>query len=79
MTINNNMNGMLAAQMELAQNAKNIASIAATVGSPELAEVSQDLTSSIVEQIPIVVAYEANAQGIKTQEAMMNTLLDIKA
>lgn len=79
MRIDNNLNGMLAAQMQLQQNAQNVASVAATVGSPELAEVASDITSDIVEQIPIVAAYEANAKGIQTQEVMMQTLLDIKA
>lgn len=79
MRIDNNLDGMLAAQMQVNQVARNIADVANTVGDPELQEVSQDLINSLVEQIPNVIAYEANAQGIKTQNEVSDMLLNIKA
>lgn len=79
MEITNNLGGMLAAQEQISQNASKIAQVANTVGDPALQEVSQDLIDAIVGQIPEVIAYEANAQGIKTQDAVLDTLLDIKA
>lgn len=79
MRVENSLNGMLAAQMQINQNAQNIADVASVVGAPELQEVSQELIDSIVGQIPQVIAYEANANGIKTQDAVMESLLNIKA
>lgn len=79
MTIDNNLNGMLAAQLQVTQNAQNIASVGVAVGSPELQEVSQDLIDSIVGMIPQVVSYEANAKGIQTQNEVSDMLLNIKA
>lgn len=79
MRIDNNLDGMLAAQMQVNQVARNVADVANTVGDPELKEVSQDLINSLVEQVPNVVAYEANAQGIQTQNEVSDMLLNIKA
>ncbi|GGD33549.1 hypothetical protein GCM10012288_04330 [Malaciobacter pacificus] len=79
MTIDNNLNAMVAAQMQVNQNAQNIASVGAAVGSSELQEVSQELIDSIVGQIPEVISYEANAKGIQTQNAVSDTFLNLKA
>lgn len=79
MTIDNNLSSMITSQMQVNQMASNIAQVANTVGDPALQEVSQDLIDSIVGQIPEVISYEANAQGIKTQNAVSDTLLNIKA
>ncbi|APW65719.1 MULTISPECIES: hypothetical protein [Arcobacteraceae] len=79
MEITNNLGGMLAAQEQVSQNASKIAQVANTVGDPALQEVSQDLIDAIVGQIPEVIAYSANAEGIKTQDAVLDTLLNIKA
>jgi hypothetical protein len=79
MTINNNLNSMLASQMQVDQMASNIAQVANTVADPGFQEVTQDLIDSIVGQIPEVISYEANAQGIQTQNAVADTLLNIKA
>jgi flagellar hook protein FlgE len=65
--------------MQVNQNAQNIASVGAAVGSSELQEVSQELIDSIVGQIPEVISYEANAKGIQTQNAVSDTLLNLKA
>ncbi len=78
MRIDNNLDGMLAAQMQVNQVAKNIADVANIVGDPALQEVSKDLINSIVEQVPNVVAYTANAQGIQTQNEVSEMLLNIK-
>ena len=79
MRIDNNLDGMLAAQMQVNQSAQNIANIANSVGDPENQEVSQELIDSIVGQIPEVISYKANAQGIETQNAVSDILLNIKA
>ena len=79
MRIDNNLNGMLAAQMQVNQTAKNVADVAIAVGDPAFKEASQDIINSLVEQIPNVVAYEANAQGIKMQNEVSDMLLNIKA
>lgn len=79
MRIDNNLDGMLAAQMQVNQVSQNLANIANTVGDPQNQEVTQDLIDSIVGQIPEIVSYKANAQGIETQNAVSDILLNIKA
>lgn len=79
MKIDNNLDSMLYAQMQVNQSAQNLANIANTVGDPENQEVTQDLINSIVEQIPQVVSYEANAKGIETQQEVSDVILNIKA
>ena len=79
MQITNNMDAMVASQAQIADNVNKIAQVANTVGDPGLQEVSQNLIDAIVGQIPEVIAYEANALGIKTQDAVLDTLLNIKA
>ncbi len=79
MQVDNHLGSMLASQMQVSQSASNIARAANAIGDPEFSEAAQDIVSSMVEQIPQVIAYEVNAQGIKMQEAALGTLLDIKA
>ena len=79
MTVNNNLNSMLSSELQLNQMASNIAQVADTVGDSEFQEVAADLIGSIVGQIPEVISYEANAQSIKTQNAVSDMLLNIKA
>lgn len=79
MEINSNIAAMASAQVQLNQNAQNISQIASAVGSPELQEVSNELIAQIVEQIPTQIAYEANAGVISTQNAVQDTLINIKA
>lgn len=79
MTINNNLNAMLASELQIGQIATNLAQISDVIADPELQEVTSDLIDSIVGQIPEVISYEANAQSIKTQSAVSDMLLNIKA
>ena len=79
MRIDNNLEGMLAAQMQINQSAQNLSEVANTVADPQFQEVTQDLIDSIVGQIPQTIAYEANAQGIQTQNEVSDILLNIKA
>lgn len=82
MTINDSatsLNGMLAAQNQINQSAQILADVANTVGDPQNMEVTQDVIDAIVGQIPQIISYEANAKGIETQSAVLETLLDIKA
>ena len=79
MTVNNNLNSMLSSELQLNQMASNIAQVADTIGDSEFQEVTADLIGSIVGQIPEVISYQANAQGIQTQNAVSDVLLSIKA
>ncbi|QKE28743.1 hypothetical protein AACT_1585 [Arcobacter acticola] len=79
MTIDNNLNSMVSSELKLNEMATNIAQVANTIGDPELQEVSADLIDSIVGQIPEIIAYSANANSIKTQNAVSDILLNIKA
>ncbi len=79
MTINNNLNSMLSSELKLNEMATNVAQVANTIGDPEFQEVTTDLIDSIVGQIPEVISYSANASSIKTQNAVSDILLNIKA
>ena len=79
MMVNNNINSMMSSELQLNQMASNIAQVANTVEDPQLQEVTADLIDSIVGQIPEVISYEANAQSIKTQNAVSDMLLNIKS
>ncbi|MDX9901251.1 MAG: hypothetical protein RBT22_07140 [Aliarcobacter sp.] len=79
MTINNNLNSMISSELQVNQMATNLAQVSNTVADPQLQEVTADLIDSIVGQIPEVISYEANAQSIKTQNAVSDMLLNIKA
>ena len=79
MTINNNLNSMLSSELKLNEMATNVAQVANTIGDPEFQEVTADLIDSIVGQIPEVISYSANVSSIKTQNAVSDILLNIKA
>ena len=79
MMVNNNINSMIASELQINQMASNIAQVANTVGEPQFQEVTADLIDSIVGQIPEVISYSANANSIKTQNAVSDILLNIKA
>ncbi|MGM0518258.1 MAG: hypothetical protein ACQERD_01295 [Campylobacterota bacterium] len=77
--MDNNLYAMVSAEAQVGNMASNIANVANTVGDPKNQEVTQELIDSIVGQIPEVVSYEANAQGIVTQQEVTDSLLNIKA
>ncbi|WP_368030068.1 hypothetical protein [Arcobacter sp. s6] len=79
MTIDNNLNAMISSELKLNEMASNIAQVSNTMGTPEIQEVNTDLIDSIVNQIPEVISYSANANSIKTQNAVSDILLNIKA
>jgi len=79
MRIDNNLNAMVSSELQINNMASNIAQVANTVGDPQLQEVTSDLIDSIVGQIPEVISYSANANSIKTQNAVSDILLNIKA
>lgn len=80
MRIDNNLNSMISSELQINQMVSNIAQVANAVGDPQQnQEVTQELIDSIVGQIPEVISYEANAKGIQTQNAVMDSLLNLKA
>ena len=79
MQINNNLNAMTAQQLKLNEIAQNLATVSNVTGDTQNQEVTADLIKNITEQIPTVIGYEANANAIKTQNAVHDALLDIKA
>lgn len=79
MRIDNNLNAMLATQLQVSEMASNLSDISSVVGDPEMQEVTADLINSIVGQIPEVVSYSANAKSIETQNAVSDMMLNIKA
>jgi spore coat protein CotF len=79
MRIDNNLNSMIASELQINDMATNIARVANTVADPEFQEVSADLIDSIVGQIPEIISYSANAKSIETQNAVSDMLLNIKA
>ncbi|RXJ89231.1 hypothetical protein CRV01_11495 [Arcobacter sp. CECT 8983] len=79
MRIDNNLNGMLAAQMQVNDTAQKLSTIAQVVGDPENMEVTADMIDAIAGNIPQIIAYEASAKGIEMQQAVADTLLNLKA
>ncbi len=80
MQINNNLNAMSSLQLKLNESAQNIAAVTNVTDAIENPQNAiPDFTESIVEQIPTVISYAANATAIKTQNAVEDALLDIKA
>ena len=79
MTVNNNLNSMLASELQISDLASKMTQIVDVVADPQLHEVTADLIDSIVGQIPEVISYQANAQGVQTQNAVLDALLNIKA
>ena len=79
MTVNNNLNSMLASELQISDLASKMTQIADVVADPQFQEVTADLIDSIVGQIPEVISYQANAIGVQTQNAVSDALLNIKA
>lgn len=79
MRIDNNLNAMLGASLQIQEQASNIAQVANTTADPQFQDVASDITSAMVEQIPEIIAYSANAKSIEIQAVAMERLLDLKA
>ncbi|MGJ0354941.1 hypothetical protein [Aliarcobacter cryaerophilus] len=79
MRIDNNLNAMLGAGLQIQEQASNIAQVANTTADPQFQDAAKDITSAMVEQIPEIIAYSANAKSIEIQAVTMERLLDLKA
>ena len=79
MRIDNNLNAMLGAGLQIQEQASNIAQVANTIADPQFQDAAKDITSAMVEQIPEIIAYSANAKSIEIQSAAMDRILDLKA
>ena len=79
MRIDNNLNAMLGASLQIQEQASNIAQVASTTADPQFQDAAKDITSAMVEQIPEIIAYSANAKSIEIQAVAMERLLDLKA
>ena len=79
MRIDNNLNAMLGASLQIQEQASNIAQVAITTADPQFQDAAKDITSAMVEQIPEIIAYSANAKSIEIQAVAMERLLDLKA
>lgn len=79
MRIDNNLNAMLGASLQIQEQASNIAQVANTTADPQFKDAAKDITSAMVEQIPEIIAYSANAKSIEIQAVAMERLLDLKA
>ena len=79
MRIDNNLNAMLGASLQIQEQASNIAQVANTIADPQFQDAAKDITSAMVEQIPEIIAYSANAKSIEIQAAAMERILDLKA
>ncbi|WP_141048115.1 hypothetical protein [Aliarcobacter cryaerophilus] len=79
MRIDNNLNAMLGASLQIQEQASNIAQVANTTVDPQFQDAAKDITSAMVEQIPEIIAYSANAKSIEIQAVAMERLLDLKA
>ena len=79
MRIDNNLNAMLGARLQIQEQASNIAQVANTTADPQFQDAASDITSAMVEQIPEIIAYSANAKSIEIQAVAMERLLDLKA
>ena len=79
MRIDNNLNAMLGASLQIQEQASNIAQVANATADPQFQDAASDITSAMVEQIPEIIAYSANAKSIEIQAVAMERLLDLKA
>ena len=79
MRIDNNLNAMLGASLQIQEQASNIAQVANTTADPQFQDAAKDITSAMVEQIPEIIAYSANAKRIEIHAVAMERLLDLKA
>ncbi len=73
MRIDNNLNAMLGASLQIQEQASNIAQVANTTADPQFQDAAKDITSAMVEQIPEIIAYSANAKSIEIQAVAMES------
>lgn len=82
MNVSNNINTMLIYENQLNNIAQQTASIQTT---PQMSSVKEDnqvpdnLLELIAERIPTEIGYQSNANTISIQNAVRDTILDIKA
>lgn len=76
-----NLNAMTQAQTQMGKLAQDVneASNPAKLSDPQNNEVTPDLLKAITEQIPTQIAYEASGEAIKVENAVQDTLLNIRA
>ena len=79
----NNINALAQAQTQMNDLSQRVADIthpaATNVGNSENRPLTDDLLKAITEQIPTQIAYGASAEAIKVENAVQDTLLNIKA
>lgn len=77
-----NLNAMSQAQTQmgdLAQKVSDATNPAIISQNRENQEVTPDLINAITQQIPTQIAYEASGTAIKVENAIQDTILNIKA
>ncbi len=84
MKINNNLNSMVQLEKELQETSESIVKLSTPSNISEEDTLSDDtsdinFTDEIVKQIEIPISYSANANVISVQNAVQDTILDIKA
>ena len=79
MRIDNNLNAMLGAGLQIQEQASNIAQVANTTADPEFQDATTEMNSAMDEQIPEIIANSANSKSIEIQAVAMERLLDLKA
>lgn len=84
MKINNNLNSMVQLEKELQETSESIVKLSTPSNISEEDTLSDDtsdinFTDELVKQIEIPISYSANANVISVQNAVQDTILDIKA
>ena len=80
-SLSTSLNAMTQAQSQMNDLSQKVAEVTnpATVTGPQNSPVTDDLLHAITEQIPTQIAYEASGTAIKVENAIQDTLLDLKA
>jgi len=84
MKISNNLNSMVQLEKELQETSESIVKLSTPSNISEEDTLSDDtsdinFTDELVKQIEIPISYSANANVISVQNAVQDTILDIKA
>lgn len=75
MNISNNLNNLHTQELKLNEISKNISKL---TNNEDVIENSNNITTSLTKLIPTTIAYEASLKGIKVQNEIEDTLLNIK-